>query len=163
MLIVDARLISRWFSKRPEAPIPCNGSATRYCLAMAEGADPPPPRPPGGALRTVVLVLIGAALASVAFWIARREPAPPRQEAIIQTGPAPDQHRVMPVLPGPQKGPGNERLAGIVVDGAGAAVAGVHVTATLEPGEGGKAGKPAPAMPAVVAVADARGAFVLEG
>ena len=72
----------------------------------------------------------------------------------------------------PRKGSGTEQLAGIVVDGAGAPVAGVAVIAELElaapapgtgTGTGAAAGSGTAAGAVVVAVTGSDGRFVLEG
>lgn len=117
--------------------------------------------------RAALLILIGAGLASIGFWLfggkAGAPPAPSIDVVLDDGGVARPAHP--PVLPAPDRGPGDQQLAGVVVDGAGLPVADVHVTAELEVGFAA----PDPARDAavgpiaVVGVADAVGHFAIQG
>ena len=116
-------------------------------------------------------VLAAFVLAVLAIWISTRSPGgAPRAVARPDAGPpGPVLPRDRPVLPAPVRGAGSERLTGVIVDGAGAPVAALAVTAVLELPAGDRAlldddrDAGAGAATAVVAITGSDGRFVLDG
>jgi hypothetical protein len=118
--------------------------------------------------RRSILLIVGLAivLLGVVLLATRPEPLPMIQAfgpgAVVHDGGV----TLAPALPKPRRGDGQHALSGLVVDGAGAPVAGAHVIAEPEDiggREPGAAGVDAGAVALVVAVSDETGAFQLEG
>ncbi|MCL4224872.1 MAG: carboxypeptidase regulatory-like domain-containing protein [Myxococcales bacterium] len=117
------------------------------------GAGPPSDAPPAGVARdprralrlAVLLALLAGAIATLALLGPRLRPSSPPTAVARDAGPP------GPLLPRderptvtPVRGAGSETLTGVVVDGAGAPVGGVAVTAVLEAVAGREPDAPAP-------------------
>ncbi|MCE9572732.1 MAG: carboxypeptidase-like regulatory domain-containing protein, partial [Deltaproteobacteria bacterium] len=161
---------------RPDdAPVPPEDDGPAPEIAADAPADAPTDQPADapaaaprsrGLMRAVLLIAIGAGLASIGFYLFGNHAAAPTSPiAVVLDDAGVLRPAHPPVLPAPTRGPGDQQLTGVVVDGAGLPIADVHVAAELEVGFA----TPDPARDAAVgpfevtSTADATGRFTLDG